>query len=101
MILSLTRDRLLDLKVPAMFLYNDYKNAFQDISQAGLEAGLHNVPNLPHKAIAIFRLVHSLAQGVIRLRAAATAVLSDKFDVSRGGMAGTINMPAQFVCAVH
>jgi hypothetical protein len=36
MILSLTRDRLLDLKVPAMFLYNDYKNAFQDISQAGI-----------------------------------------------------------------
>jgi hypothetical protein len=70
LILSLTRNRLLDLKIAAMFLFNDYKNAFQDISQPGMEDGLWDC-NMPQKGIAIFRLMHACSKGVVRLRTAA------------------------------
>jgi hypothetical protein len=101
MLLCLTRDRLLDMGKNAFFLYNDYKNAFQDVAQVGgLEAGLW-AAKVPHKGIAIFRLIHTFVGGIVQLRSAAGVIRSKiPFKPSRGGLAGSITMPSMFNCAV-
>ena len=113
LLLSLTRNRLLDLGKPAVMTFNDYKNAFQDIEQGGVEQGEGGTERLtgleaglwaagiPHKGIAIFRLIHAAATGIVRLRNAAGVVDSTPFKVSRGGLAGSLTMPAMFSAGVE
>eukprot|EP01047_Picozoa_sp_COSAG01_P029895 COSAG01_NODE_2066_length_8507_cov_3.752141_1_plen_163_part_00 len=91
----------MDMGKNAFFLYNDYKNAFQDVAQVGgLEAGLW-AAKVPHKGIAIFRLIHAFVGGIVQLRSAAGVIRSKiPFKPTRGGLAGSITMPSMFNCAV-
>ena len=91
--------RVQAIKEQITVLYTDVSNAFPSLSHKGIDTGLA-AAGVPHKVRAIVRVLYTAAQGLIKLNCGGGEYRTDRFDVNRGIMQGSVTGPITFVCAL-